>query len=122
MRRAGWVLLGLVGVVAFALGPAASAAVSGAEQKLQAALADDLRRNPGVPGEALAVSAPGLDVAVAVGKADVQAGTRLEADTPFRVASVTKTFVAAAILRLVERHQVELDACLLYTSPSPRDS
>ena len=78
--------LGLVGTLAFALGPEARAATSGAEQKLRAALADDLRRNPEIPGEALAVTAPGLDIAVAVGKADVQAGTPLAADTPFRVA------------------------------------
>jgi D-alanyl-D-alanine carboxypeptidase len=48
-------------------------------------------------------------VTAAIGLADVGAGTPLQADTPFRVASMTKTFVAVAILRLVEQGKVRLD-------------
>jgi D-alanyl-D-alanine carboxypeptidase len=76
--------------------------------RLRAALVADLRRNPGIPGEALAVNAPGIHVALAVGLAYVNARTRLDGDTPFRVASVTKTFVAAAILRLSEEGKIGL--------------
>ena len=66
--------------------------------------------NPSIPGEAIAIRAPGVDITEAVGLADVGAGTPLQSDTPFRVASMTKTFVAASIMRLVEQKQVRLDA------------
>lgn len=81
-----------------------------ARRKLVAALERDLKDNPNVPGEAISVRAPGLDVTAAVGHADVDAGKPLSATTPFRIASVTKTFVAVAVLRLVEEQKVELDA------------
>ena len=57
--------------------------------------------------------APGLNVTAATGLADVGAGEPLQPETPFRVASVTKTFVAVAILRLVEQGKVSLDAPIL---------
>jgi D-alanyl-D-alanine carboxypeptidase len=109
----------LVGADAAAgAGAAARAIDARAAAQLRAGLEADLRRNPEIPGEALAVDAPGLNLALAVGKADVKAGTPLAADTPFRVASITKTFVAAAVLRLVEMHEVGLDQPISqYLSP-----
>jgi D-alanyl-D-alanine carboxypeptidase len=82
--------------------------VASSRARLQAALEADLDRDPSIPGEALAVEAPGLHVALAVGRADVASGARLRPTTRFRVASVTKTFVAAAVLRLVEQHRIGL--------------
>ena len=79
------------------------------EQQLRAGLDADLAADPSVPGEALAVRAPGFRVALAAGLADTAAGTPLDPSTPFRVASMTKTFVAAAVLRLVEQGEVDLD-------------
>lgn len=111
------VALGSLGGFAHA-GAASDQSSSSARQLLRAGLQADLRRNPAIPGEALAVSAPGVHLALAVGRADVKAGTPLEAGTPFRVASVTKTFVAAAVLRLVEMHDVGLDQPIArYLSP-----
>jgi D-alanyl-D-alanine carboxypeptidase len=98
------VLLGSSGVATAALDAAA------ARRRIVTALEADMAANPGIPGEVVAVRAPGLDVTVGAGLADVRAGTPLRGDTPFRIASVTKTFVAAAVLRLVERHRVRLDA------------
>lgn len=80
-----------------------------ARDALSAQLGRDLRAHPAVPGEAVSVRAPGLDVAVARGDADTATGRRLRAGTPFRIASVTKTFVAVAVLRLVEQGKLELD-------------
>ena len=77
--------------------------------RLRAALVADMRSNPGIPGEALAVERARVHVVLAVGLADVEARTPLDGDTPFRVASVTKTFVAAAILRLSEEGKIGLD-------------
>jgi D-alanyl-D-alanine carboxypeptidase len=77
---------------------------------LAARISLDLRLHPAIPGEVVSVRAPDLDVAVARGYADVDARTALRVDTPFRIASVTKTFVAVAVLRLVEQGTVDLDA------------
>ncbi|MBB6466808.1 D-alanyl-D-alanine carboxypeptidase [Aminobacter lissarensis] len=46
---------------------------------------------------------------VAAGMADAAAGRPMSVDTPLRVASNTKTFVAATVLRLWERGLVDLD-------------
>jgi D-alanyl-D-alanine carboxypeptidase len=67
----------------------------------------------------VSVRAPGLVVAAARGYADVDEKRRLHTDTPFRIASVTKTFVAAAVLRQVEAGKVGLDAPVSkYLSPA----
>ena len=72
-----------VAVVAMLVAAPAGARVApeAALHRLQAAIDADLRQDPSIPGEALAVSAPGLHVALAAGRADVQAGTPLAADT-----------------------------------------
>jgi D-alanyl-D-alanine carboxypeptidase len=118
-RRAFGGVVGTCVAVALVVAPAgARLGPEDARRRLQAALDADLRRDPSIPGEALAVRAPGLDLALAAGRSDVQAGTPLEAGTRFRIASVTKTFVAAAILRLVEQHRVGLDRPIArYLSP-----
>lgn len=76
---------------------------------LRRALRANLAAHPAVPGEAAAVLAPGVDAEAAVGEADRATHRRLTTDTPFRIASVTKTFVAVAALRLVEQGRLDLD-------------
>lgn len=56
--------------------------------------------------------ARGLDVEAARGYADVAARRSLRVETPFRIASVTKTFVAVAVLRLVEQERLRLDSAI----------
>lgn len=46
----------------------------------------------------------------AYGLADVGAGTAISETRPLRIASLTKQFTAAAVLRLVDRGQLDLDA------------
>ena len=46
----------------------------------------------------------------AAGVADLETGRPMTADMRLRVGSITKTFVCAAVLRQVERGEVELDA------------
>lgn len=100
---------------------AATVDAAAARRRIVTAVEADLADNPGIPGEVVAVRAPGLDVTLGAGLADRQAGTPLRGDTPFRIASVTKTFVAASVLRLVERHRVRLDAPISkYLAPRSR--
>ncbi|MBJ6764396.1 beta-lactamase family protein [Myxococcaceae bacterium JPH2] len=85
---------------------------------LQSALRDAQAANPGNPGWLLAARIPaaGLELEEAVQAPGLEA---LSPRAPFRIASVTKTFMAAAILRLVERGQVSLDDTVAAVCPAP---
>jgi D-alanyl-D-alanine carboxypeptidase len=78
---------------------------------LQGLVEDDLAAWPTMPARLLDVLAPGLgvDVEVAAGVADLASGEPLRPGSRFRIASVTKPFVAAAALRLVEDGRLCLD-------------
>jgi D-alanyl-D-alanine carboxypeptidase len=61
------------------------------------------------PGAVLGVRVRGeAPILVAVGR-DPTTHVRFEPEDAFRIASVTKTFVAAVALRLIDRHQLRLD-------------
>ncbi|GGY44860.1 serine hydrolase domain-containing protein [Parvularcula lutaonensis] len=65
-----------------------------------------------VPGFAMAVVLEdGRVIGAGTGVADPE-GRAMTARTPVRIASITKTFVAAAILRLHEDGQLDLDAAI----------
>ncbi len=71
-----------------------------------------------VPGVGIAlVTNDGIEWSGGVGKADVAKGTDVTADTMFRVGSITKCFVALAILRLVDEKKIALDAKLKDLAP-----
>ncbi len=73
-------------------------------------LVDDVAASsPGVPGVALAVLGDDVDVAVAAGSGGPDRDDPLTPDRPFRIASNTKTYTAAAVLRLVEDGTIRLD-------------
>jgi D-alanyl-D-alanine carboxypeptidase len=94
-----------------AVAPAASATRHDARtgRELDRLLERFLSETPTFPGVSLAVRAPGLDWKGSAGLADVGAGRRLKPDATFRIASVTKTLTAAAVLRLVEKGRIGLD-------------
>lgn len=70
---------------------------------LQHLLNDALANDPSLPGIAVRIESPKLGVVqAAVGVADRDTQPPLTLDDSFRVASITKTFTAAAIYRLVE--------------------
>lgn len=77
--------------------------------EIQRALDADVASAPSIPGEVLFVRAPGVEFAGAAGYFDRERRVPLEPDSGFRVASITKTFTAAAVLRLVEDGRVRLD-------------
>jgi len=78
------------------------------EALLQEAVDDSLGE---VPGVSMTVISPNdeLNWTSAAGFADKTEEDSLHAEQPFRIASVTKTFVAAAILRLHEMDSLSID-------------
>jgi D-alanyl-D-alanine carboxypeptidase len=126
MNRLSAAVLALVSLVLVGC----SAAVPGARQdalgaaplvaELQSLLESEVVANPSLPGELLHVHAPahGIDVSLAAGVFDRTSGRRLEPHHGFRVASVTKTFTAAAILRLYEDGRIRLDGPIAEYLPS----
>ena len=81
------------------------------EDRLQALVDADISAWPRMPARLLYVLAPshGVDVEVAAGVADLATSEPLRPGSRFRIASVTKPFVAAAALRLVEDEQLTLE-------------
>jgi CubicO group peptidase (beta-lactamase class C family) len=71
---------------------------------------DLLRQAFAIPGMSIAVvQAQELILARGFGIVDLAEGTPAGADTPYPVASLTKTFAAAVIMRLVEAGKLDLD-------------
>lgn len=63
-----------------------------------------------VPGMSVAVAQNGKIVfQKSYGKADVEMGTNVNANTMFGLSSITKQFTAATIMRLVEKGEISLD-------------
>lgn len=80
-----------------------------AARRLQGTL-DRVRREQAIPGAAAAVVLPGGAIWVgASGLADVRTREPVRAETLFEVGSVTKTFVAALVLKLAEDGVLGLD-------------
>jgi CubicO group peptidase (beta-lactamase class C family) len=64
-----------------------------------------------IPGAAIAVAREGkLVIARAYGMADRERQTPVQPDSLFRLGSISKTFTAAAILKLAEEGRLDLDA------------
>ena len=93
------------------------------EDRLQALVDRDVDAWPEMPGRLLHVLAPelGVDVEVAAGLADITTGEPLVPGSRFRIASVTKSFVAAATLRLVEEGRLSLDDTVATLLPGDCD-
>ncbi|MEU4295137.1 serine hydrolase domain-containing protein [Kribbella sp. NPDC026596] len=64
----------------------------------------------GIPGVAVGVLVEGQEVVVTHGVTSVDNPQPIDRNTLFHIASVTKTFTATALLRLVSQGKVELDA------------
>lgn len=88
-------------------------------------LADSLvAARPRLPGLLIAVESKrhGRTWTVAAGVADVARKTPLKPDQPVRIASNTKTYVAAAVLRLVEQGRLSLSDPLTRHLPAALDT
>jgi D-alanyl-D-alanine carboxypeptidase len=78
------------------------------EVRLQEAV-DEFLSSRLVPGASVAVIDGGELAEVVSGMADVDGARAVTTDTQFRVASVTKMYIASLVLRLVERGELSLD-------------
>ena len=101
----------LAGCAVTLLLPGAVLAAVPVEQRLQGVLADFLDEHPDVPGIMVRLESDdlALDWTGAAGIADRESGTPMRPDQPARLASTSKTYVAAAILRLAEQQKLGLD-------------
>ena len=82
---------------------------------------DLLRQALAIPGMSIAVvQAQELVLARGFGIVDLAEGTPAAADTPYPVASLTKTFAAAVIMRLVEAGKLDLDEAMATYDPDYR--
>jgi CubicO group peptidase (beta-lactamase class C family) len=83
------------------------------QQRIQEILTSD-----GVPGAGVALVAKDHVIwAGGVGKADIGMNRDVTADTMFRVGSISKTFVALALMHLVEQGKLDLNARLKDIAP-----
>lgn len=90
-------------------GTTTTTAAADATAELQRLVDDTVEASPSIPGLLVRVESPDLDAQVAAGVADRATGEPLEPDATVRIASNTKTFTAAATLRLVEGGRLGLD-------------
>jgi len=91
------------------------------DPELAAALQEALDLNRGAihaPGATLAVRVPGQpDWATASGEADLDTPVAAAPEHRFRIGSITKSYVTAVVLQLVDEGQLELDAPLSAVLP-----
>jgi D-alanyl-D-alanine carboxypeptidase len=101
--------------VALLLTTAAAARIASpgtADWRLQPML-DRWRLRAGIPAVTLAVYGPhGSDVAAASGTTERGGRTPVTVDAQFRIASITKMFVATVLLQLVQEGRIRLDDSL----------
>ena len=77
-------------------------------RKLDAAVAERMQAE-GLPGAVVAIFVPGEgDYVVARGSADLATGEARRVDQPFRIASITKTFIGTRILQLAEQGRLSV--------------
>jgi CubicO group peptidase (beta-lactamase class C family) len=99
--------------IAFPCGaPPALHAQSAADPRFEpiVALAEAKMKEYGVPGVALGIVADGSTSIRGLGITNVEDPQPVNAHTVFPIASISKTFAATAMLRLVEQQKVELRA------------
>jgi len=89
-------------------------AASSPAQTLQVVLDQFIVANPTIPGVMVSLQSDRLDLSWqgASGVADITTAAQMAADQPLRLASTTKTYVAAATLRLIEMGKLDLNDTL----------
>lgn len=104
-------LAAALGALALAA-PAPAAPLSAADQAFVDAVVEDAVRANGVGGMSIWISGPAGDYARAYGDANGTTRTALTLGHHFRIASITKTFTATAVLKLIEQGELSFDDTL----------
>jgi D-alanyl-D-alanine carboxypeptidase len=116
-RCAAPVIAALIGVAASS--PAHATGGPSREAWLRGEI-QDLVDVDGVPGVAVVTSHDGQPVRrMAAGLANIPANRAMRPTDQFRIASITKTFVAAVVLQLVTEHRLALDQPIAGLPPEP---
>ena len=102
--------LALVGPSASAVTADRAAPAPAPTRTVQMQQALDQMVDAGVPGALLYTYDKGTVTELQSGLADLSAGTPMGATTAYRIGSQTKTYVSTAVLQLVARHRIRLDA------------
>jgi CubicO group peptidase (beta-lactamase class C family) len=84
-------------------------AIEAGQQTLTEFIEAKMREHP-VPGAAVGLIAAGEQTLTGFGVTNVDHPLSVDADTLFQIGSITKTFTATAIMRLVEQGKLALDA------------
>ena len=80
---------------------------------------ENWRERSSVPGVVVGISLPNrAEIIIASGQSNVEDGIALKKDDQFRIASITKTFIAAEVLRFASEGQIKLDNPLNYYLPN----
>ncbi len=114
-RRLGRIVFGLALLMPVMASSQATSPSGAQSLKLQRALENIFRPSntaASLPNLSARVVSPkrNLNWSTALGAIDGKHGIKAGADNPFRIASVTKTFVAAATMKLIEEHHLALDS------------
>ncbi|GAA1749937.1 serine hydrolase domain-containing protein [Streptomonospora arabica] len=107
-RRAVGAAAGCALAALAAPGPAALAQEGGTSAARLDAFAERYVERTGLPGAAVAVT-KGDEAVLTAGYGRASDGAPLTADSPMRIASLSKSFTALAVMQLVEAGEVELD-------------
>ena len=103
------VLSGLVGLVLLGASPAGAQSVGTLAQRLDALAGAEVRENRAVGITAAVARGKNTLLLEGYGKADIDSGAAMTADTVTALGSVTKQFTAAAILQLRDEGKLGLD-------------
>ena len=92
--------------------PVEASLVPAFQTNVEKLLAQAMQEVENLPGVSVHVIAPRADLewSMALGHTDKGKSTPFSSEHPIRISSVTKSFVAAAILRLHEQGKIDLDA------------
>lgn len=85
------------------------------QETLDDLVAADERTVPASPGQIVHVLSPTsrISLSAATGVMDLESGEPMDPEATVRIASVTKTFTAASILRLKEKGELDIDDSLV---------
>ena len=110
-------LVGLLGIITTAQTPEAEAKIDPVARlstELEPKIKEEIQQGR-VPGFAIGVVRNGkLIFAKGFGVAKLGVNTPITSKSLFHMASVTKTFVATAVMQLVEKGKIDLDAPLIH--------